>query len=85
MKLLLIYIGVIVWIWNGFPENYSTGEKALVLVPLSFPLVFYIIYKIVGYGPQPRREIMSYEPDVFDNSRAGGDCGSTDGGCEGGD
>ncbi len=85
MKVLLIYIGVIVWIWNGFSENYSIGEKALVLVPLSFPLVFYIIYKTVGYGPQARRETMSYEPDVFDDSSGGGDCGSNDGGCEGGD
>lgn len=89
MKWLLIYVGVIVLIWNGFPDNYSTGEKGLVLIPLGFPLVFYFIYKTIGYGPQSRRETMSYDPDgAFQDNKGSGDCdssGGSDGGCDGGD
>ncbi|QPJ61982.1 MAG: hypothetical protein G3M70_08885 [Candidatus Nitronauta litoralis] len=85
MKCLLIYLGIVFWIWTSFPENYSVGERALVLVPLSFPVIFYIIYKTVGYSPQPRRETMSYEPGPIGERSGGSDCGGSDSGCDGGD
>ncbi len=83
MKWVVFYLIFVAWLWTTFPDNYSTGERGLILVPLGFPLLFYFVYKTVGYRTQEKVETMSYEPDAWGGSDS--DCGSSDGGCDGGD